>query len=738
MKLRIAVNKGCKNKTNPDQVASGWSNIVEDIDWLSRWVTAGYGWCATHLADRYRLSENCRGSNVIVLDIDGDTSLEAFWQTQTARDWCIATYTSASHSPDEHRFRAIFPTAIELTSVAQHRALYWAVTQRLLADLGLEKLSDNCGQKPERLWYGNQKAQFKFNLDAVIPDFFIDGLNYAEDYTFETQDVKQIDIDRCEWLLKNFLNPSEDGEYETVYLPVMAACASIGEPIFDVWVEWVLKGHHGQKQENTKAFKWKGLGTQSGHTKLYRMAKDQDANWASCLPSHLAFSSKVDKSYTHVDPDIDYSNLSSQELAQIGSKPTEQAAAEPLPDVSKVDRKRGRPKKTDDNLAAERVNDIAQVEKYLPGLRRNTLTRQIEYTDNGRIKRLEGDAIECMTTHFCVKHGVFIPENRMKNAITFLANENSFCPIQQYLNRCSKAEPFPDWDNLGQIFLNNNNPLSTLVLQRMMIGACARAFEPGSTMSWIPILVGAQGAGKSMFARSLVPEHLFAEMTCSIEMLMKEMFRLHCAWIIELPEVDHYFGVRNIENFKNLITTRRDEVRFPYDRLPTQLDRRMVMIGTTNRNQFLIDSSGNRRFLPLEIAPGFQIPWRYLIEHRDSLWHMALKQYHAGDRYEFTSGEIMDHHDYINEFGNPDPWLDTISAFVANFEYVSCPQILRDCLSIDTDRQSRALSSRVADVLTTLRWRRTTVGRIPGYNKTARRWQRSPAAHPKEEDLRDF
>jgi predicted kinase len=41
-------------------------------------------------------------------------------------------------------------------------------------------------------------------------------------------------------------------------------------------------------------------------------------------------------------------------------------------------------------------------------------------------------------------------------------------------------------------------------MQRMMIGAVARAYNPGCSMSWLPILVGAQGVGKSMFSRNLV------------------------------------------------------------------------------------------------------------------------------------------------------------------------------------------------------------------------------------------
>ena len=108
MKLKVAVNQKLRNKEIKN-VADGWKNIYVHIDWLMGWVGAGHGWCATHFRDRYRNADNVDGSNMIVIDFDGDTTLELFWSTQTAKEWCAATYTSASHTEEEHRFRAIFP-----------------------------------------------------------------------------------------------------------------------------------------------------------------------------------------------------------------------------------------------------------------------------------------------------------------------------------------------------------------------------------------------------------------------------------------------------------------------------------------------------------------------------------------------------------------------------------------------------------------------------------------------------
>ena len=348
-----------------------------------------------------------------------------------------------------------------------------------------------------------------------------------------------------------------------------------------------------------------------------------------------------------------------------------------------------------------------------------------------------------MTTKLACEHGVFIPEMRIKSAIQYAALKNKYCPIRRYLDTCSaQAIPHKDWERIGEIFLGNKNKLATLAMQRMMIGAVARAYNPGCSMSWLPILVGAQGVGKSQFSRSLVPEKLFAEVSTPLDTLMKEQYRLHVAWLLELPEIDHFFQSRNIENFKNLITTRCDEVRRPYASLPERLLRRFVMIGTTNRNQFLVDSTGNRRFVPLEIGANFLIPWKQLQEERDMLWASAIAAYRNGESYEFNSGEIAQISEYIQEFGDPDPWMEKISNYVALKPEVTAADVLTQALDLDPRAQGRREARRVADVLQTLGWRRLNTSRkdpITGKTKSVRLWIR-PQDDPLTEDhiLKDF
>ena len=742
MRLKLSVHKSCRNKANPQKVAKGWSNIYEDINWLLGWVQAGYGWTSTHFRDRHRKAENACGSNMVVIDFDGDTTLEKFWDTQTAKDWCVATYTSSSHTPAAHRFRALFPLEKELTSPSQHRGAYWLIVNRLLQELGLEQLIDNCGQKPERLWYGNTEATVQLNESALVPEFLLNDIEYDDTSHFVASDVTDVDVRRCQWLLREFLRPSEDGEYESYYVPVMAACAGVGEAVFDAWVEWVLKGHHGEKQENTQPFKWRGLGNFSGHTSLYSLAKRQDFSWTSKLPADLSFGAVgTAVGYTELDPQPDLSDvIMAAERKQIPEK--NMVEPEPLPDVSVV-AKRGRPKKSASDAAAERENDVRQVKEILHDLRKNELTGAIEYTDStGRTIALQGNDLDLMTTKLACEFGVFIPEPRIKSAIQYAAQKNQYCPIRRYLDHCSAhAKPHADWARIGEVFLGNKHNIATLAMQRMMIGAVARAYNPGCSMSWLPILVGAQGVGKSMFARNLVPPALFSEVTTPLDTLMKEQYRLHVAWLLELPEIDNYFNIRNIENFKNLITTRADEVRRPYASLPERLFRRFVLIGTTNRNQFLVDSTGNRRFVPLEIGGGFQIPWKQLVDERDSMWAAAVAAYRNGDSYEFDSGEIAAIAEYIQEFGDPDPWMDKVSSYVSIRQEVTAAEVLTNALELDPRNQGRREARRVADVLQAMGWRRLVTSRkdANGKSKSVRIWQR-PKNDPLNEDhiLNDF
>ena len=415
---------------------------------------------------------------------------------------------------------------------------------------------------------------------------------------------------------------------------------------------------------------------------------------------------------------------------------------EPQPDDSDDDndqsqtRSRGRPPISADRQIQERTDDVNILKECLPDLRLNQLTGKMEYGPRTSPTVMEGDDIDTMSVRLALEFNKFVPEQRVRAAIRYIAKHNSYCPIRRYLMDCAySAKPYENWDRLGEILLGNPTELATKTLQKFLIGAVARAYNPGCSMSWIPIFIGAQGCGKSQLLRELVPEELFAEISVSMDLLSKEIYRLHVSYLVELPEVDNYFSVKNIENFKNLITTRVDETRYPYQSLPVSLARRFVMAGTSNRSEFLVDSTGNRRFMPLEIGDGFETPWRVLHEFRDRLWKKAIMEYEAGTQWEITSGEVAQLADYIQQFSVSDPWETIVEQYLASKDEVSANDILISALGFSPQSVGVRESKRVGSIMSALGWRRLATSRN---GKSVRLWKRKTPLMRKAQSLEDF
>ena len=295
IKLRVSTHSKGRNKQEARKLTFGWHNRWLDVRDLAAWVSNGYAWAGTHFKEKKRCAANANGSNCLTFDFDGELSLERFWTTKIAKEWCALTYTSASHTEDVNRFRAVFPLeGLPIQSAWVHKSLYQWLELELSRELQQE-FQDSCGNKPERLWFGNSETSTQINDSAFIPYAVWDAVPIPPEPTFsrgpsDTSGITDLDVRRCVWLLENFIAVTEDGEYNSHYLPVTAACAAIGSDIEDAWVSWVAAGHHGTKQSNMDAsLKWAGLGLQSGPSSLYAIAKRQDPQWARKLPAELRF-----------------------------------------------------------------------------------------------------------------------------------------------------------------------------------------------------------------------------------------------------------------------------------------------------------------------------------------------------------------------------------------------------------------------------------------------------------------
>jgi predicted P-loop ATPase len=128
-----------------------------------------------------------------------------------------------------------------------------------------------------------------------------------------------------------------------------------------------------------------------------------------------------------------------------------------------------------------------------------------------------------------------------------------------------------------------------------------RVLDPGCQADMVPILVGDQGVRKTTSLRALVvsPDH-FTEISLSErdDNLSRKMRGRLVGEIGELRGLHS----RDLEDIKSFIT-RTHEVWTPkYREFATTYARRIVLVGTTNTEEFLADPTGNRRWLPVKVG----------------------------------------------------------------------------------------------------------------------------------------
>jgi predicted P-loop ATPase len=103
--------------------------------------------------------------------------------------------------------------------------------------------------------------------------------------------------------------------------------------------------------------------------------------------------------------------------------------------------------------------------------------------------------------------------------------------------------------------------------------------------------------------------------------------QLRGRWIIEAAELS---GMKNadIEHLKAMLSRRIDRARMAWGRLPIEAPRQCVIIGTTNKSEYLRDTTGNRRFWPVLIQ-AFDL--KALRRDRDQLWAEAAAREANGE-----------------------------------------------------------------------------------------------------------
>ena len=245
----------------------------------------------------------------------------------------------------------------------------------------------------------------------------------------------------------------------------------------------------------------------------------------------------------------------------------------------------------DDRLAGRfRFNVIAYTK---------TLTLPVPW-DDGEGERPIADWDYCGLASFLERRYGLMSKQKAIDAVTEVSMHNRYNPITSWLDSL-EWDGEPRIDTLLPCFLGTDmSDYNVAVMRLFMMGAVARAYEPGTKFDYMPVLIGPQGLGKSFFLRKLGHcSDWYCDNFNTIEGDAAAE-KLRGLWIVEMAELLAAKKQRDVESIKAFLTSQVDTIRPKYARETEQRPRACVFAGTTNNPHFLTDTTGNRRFLPVE------------------------------------------------------------------------------------------------------------------------------------------
>lgn len=185
--------------------------------------------------------------------------------------------------------------------------------------------------------------------------------------------------------------------------------------------------------------------------------------------------------------------------------------------------------------------------------------------------------------------------------VLLAADENPFDSAMEWLKSL-------EWDGIPRIekfyhthFGTEDSAYTRAVSRYMWTALAGRVLKPGIKADMVPILVGAQGAGKSSVVAALSLIRLFFTEISFAEKDDDLARKMRGCLVAEISEL-RGLNTKELESIKAFVTRTHEKWIPKFKEFATQFPRRSLSIGTTNEDEFLGDKTGNRRWLPVEVG----------------------------------------------------------------------------------------------------------------------------------------
>lgn len=286
---------------------------------------------------------------------------------------------------------------------------------------------------------------------------------------------------------------------------------------------------------------------------------------------------------------------------------------------------------------SENFKTIFDLDGHFSNIRFNTMRQYPERVINGRREQWTDSDDSEARSYIESQYGIY---NRQKadDGFSAMLRDRKYNPVQEAIKAI-------EWDGVPrcETFLTKwmgaeDNAYTRECSRLLFAGGINRAFNPGCKFDCVIVLIGSQGGGKSTLCRWLAMDGDFYTSTKTING-QKGLESIQGKWIVEIEELlavlaNERTGQKQEEAAKAFLSGQSDFYRKPYDRRAQDVKRSCIFIGTTNRETFLTDKTGNRRWFPVRCRSSAAHLYNHAAEVKADIaqaWAEMLAAYQAGD-----------------------------------------------------------------------------------------------------------